>query len=65
MLSVGDFDERIFLGEDAHTEIGTPAKTPPPPGGDFMHSMQHHIDQVSLYPTPKVTDVYEVGRGFC
>ena len=26
MLNVGDFDERIFLGEDSTMEIGTPAK---------------------------------------
>ena len=26
MLNVGDFDERIFLGDDSMMEIGTPAK---------------------------------------
>ena len=26
MLNVGDFDERIFLGDDSTVEIGTPAK---------------------------------------
>ncbi len=26
MLSIGEYDERVFLGEDAPDEIGTPAK---------------------------------------
>ena len=27
VLSVGEIDERIFLGEDANAEIGTPSKS--------------------------------------
>ena len=26
MLSIGEYDERVFLGEDANEEIGTPTK---------------------------------------
>ncbi len=28
VLSIGEYDERVFLGEDAPDEIGTPAKVP-------------------------------------
>ena len=26
VLSIGEYDERVFLGEDANEEIGTPTK---------------------------------------
>jgi hypothetical protein len=28
VLSIGEYDERVFLGDDAPEEIGTPAKVP-------------------------------------
>jgi len=46
VLSVGDFDERIFLGEDAEEEIGTPAKSQNDLTGELQSSLQQHVDQV-------------------
>lgn len=41
VLSVGDFDERIFLGEDSHNDIGTPTKIISQTGmGDFTERLQ-------------------------
>ena len=28
VLNIGEYDERVFLGEEATTEIGTPTKVP-------------------------------------
>ncbi|KAL5021351.1 hypothetical protein ScPMuIL_000506 [Solemya velum] len=51
VLSVGDFDERLFLGEDAEEEIGTPAKSREAASGELLErlqmrtSLQQHFDQ--------------------
>lgn len=49
VLSVGDFDERIFLGEDAEEEIGTPGGQRVANLSDEMHrrSLKQHVEEVS------------------
>ncbi|KAK6174252.1 hypothetical protein SNE40_017565 [Patella caerulea] len=58
VLSVGDFDERIFLGDDAEEEIGTPGK----PGTTLAEQMQakrslkQHVDETkTLAPSTPLT----------
>lgn len=62
VLSVGDFDERIFLDEDADEEIGTPAKSREDMTGELTEkmqqrtSLQQHVDQTrSLAPMTPLT----------
>lgn len=53
VLTVGDFDERIFLGADAEEEIGTPQKfTGDAPLGKWTaqanveYNLQQHFEKV-------------------
>lgn len=58
VLSVGDFDERIFLGEDAEEEIGTPGGQRVASLSDEMHrrSLKQHVEETrSLAPATPLT----------
>lgn len=53
MLTVGDFDERVFLGAGAEEEIGTPRKVPAEvpagraAGAPLECHLQQHFDKVT------------------
>ncbi|XP_075215910.1 retinoblastoma-like protein 1 isoform X2 [Lycorma delicatula] len=56
VLSVGDFDERIFLGDDAGSDIGTPAKIISQTGIDFAEKLQaKRITQSQNYNWSRLT----------
>lgn len=54
VLSVGDFDERIFLDDDAEEEIGTPGRLRDDVTGELAErmqqrtSLQQHVNQVFM-----------------
>ena len=56
VLNVGDFDERIFLGDDASVEIGTPAKSDPSVSGEIsertymqrVDRLKEHFEEVTF-----------------
>lgn len=55
VLSVGNLDERIFLGEDADEEIGTLTRCLNTTSGmetaervQVKHNLQQHFDRVSV-----------------
>lgn len=54
-MSVGNLDERIFLGEDADEEIGTLTRCLNTASGtetaervQVKHNLQQHFDRVSI-----------------
>ncbi|TRZ01222.1 hypothetical protein DNTS_006048 [Danionella cerebrum] len=63
VLTVGDFDERVFLGADADEEIGTPRKcTTEPASGQLSarmqveNNLQQHFEKTrSLAPSTPLT----------
>lgn len=47
MLTVGDFDERVFLGAGADEEIGTPRKiVQDSPACQKNAQLQQHLEKV-------------------
>ena len=58
VLGVGDFDERIFLGEDANAEIGTPAKSSTSDQGTLAERITVKKDLRHSFEVGVCSDIY-------
>uniref|UniRef100_A0A665TQK6 Retinoblastoma-like protein 1 n=1 Tax=Echeneis naucrates TaxID=173247 RepID=A0A665TQK6_ECHNA len=63
VLTVGDFDERVFLGADADEEIGTPRKIFQEPAASQM-TTQQQIQVHSLLPGSLAPSTPLTGRAY-
>jgi hypothetical protein len=71
ILSQGEFDEHIFLGEDAYLQIGTPSKTMTAPNTPFearskvSRNLARHFEKASVLtpPTPLTGRTYLSDKG--
>ena len=62
VLSIGEYDERVFLGDDADEDIGTPAKNVPTSTGNLFYFFSAFILRGYLRTLPQRRSSYFIFR---